>query len=451
MSKGIQILCRMQVIKIMNSNTRLMSRIAKTVLAFFFISFVQLPKENGIKFDSLSNWAEVLDKAKQENKFIFVDCYATWCSPCKEMERNVFSLQRVGERFNEHFISIRLQMDTFGADDENVKKWYSTASALRQQYHIVNLPCYLFFSPNGNIVHMDIGEMSAAEFEDLAEIATDPARQYYTLLATFKEGACDYSRLPYLTKLATKFGEDSLAVDIATSYVRGYLNNLGENDFLTKENLGFIALFPAAVGPEDKVFKEIYNNPKLADSLIRKGFSTMISDLMIRKQFVDPLVDLAVKSKITPGWNRISDLVTQAYSSIWADRAVTQAKVNWYRNEQNWPMYSKYLVKRTSQYLAGEPEPGFSTFITLNNAAWSIFLHSKNGADLEAAVGWIDIAIPMENPPSGVMMDTKANLLYKLGKRREAIECEKKAVFISKSDAGMVATLKKMKMGQKTW
>ena len=39
----------------------------------------------GIQFE-IGSWKEVLQKAKQENKLIFVDLYTTWCGPCKKME-----------------------------------------------------------------------------------------------------------------------------------------------------------------------------------------------------------------------------------------------------------------------------------------------------------------------------------------------------------------------------
>ena len=35
----------------------------------------------GIQFET-GSWKEVLQKAKQENKLIFVDLYTTWCGPC---------------------------------------------------------------------------------------------------------------------------------------------------------------------------------------------------------------------------------------------------------------------------------------------------------------------------------------------------------------------------------
>ena len=36
----------------------------------------------GIYFDELS-FEEALEKAKKSNKLLFVDCYTSWCGPCK--------------------------------------------------------------------------------------------------------------------------------------------------------------------------------------------------------------------------------------------------------------------------------------------------------------------------------------------------------------------------------
>ena len=44
----------------------------------------------GIVFAEGLSWETVLQKAKQENKYIFMDCYTTWCGPCKMLAKNVF-------------------------------------------------------------------------------------------------------------------------------------------------------------------------------------------------------------------------------------------------------------------------------------------------------------------------------------------------------------------------
>ena len=43
----------------------------------------------GIEFEK-GTFAEVLAKARKENKMVFMDCYTTWCGPCKKLEKAVF-------------------------------------------------------------------------------------------------------------------------------------------------------------------------------------------------------------------------------------------------------------------------------------------------------------------------------------------------------------------------
>ena len=60
----------------------------------------------GIKFEEGLSWEQVKQKAKTENKFIFVDCYATWCAPCKMMDKYVYQNDTVGEFVKDKFIYV---------------------------------------------------------------------------------------------------------------------------------------------------------------------------------------------------------------------------------------------------------------------------------------------------------------------------------------------------------
>ena len=56
--------------------------------AFFLLLLLPvfaMAQDKGMHFEHGLSWAEVQAKAKAENKYIFMDCFTTWCGPCKMM------------------------------------------------------------------------------------------------------------------------------------------------------------------------------------------------------------------------------------------------------------------------------------------------------------------------------------------------------------------------------
>ncbi len=98
----------------------------------------------GIKFEHPENWQSLLAKAKTEGKAIFIDCYTTWCAPCKKMDTEVYIDSAVGAFVNTHYISIKLQMDTTKDDSDWIQKWANTANDLKKSMGL--LPFQLTYS-----------------------------------------------------------------------------------------------------------------------------------------------------------------------------------------------------------------------------------------------------------------------------------------------------------------
>src|ERR1700743_1265558 len=70
----------------------------------------------GVLFVRGLSWTQVLARARTERKYIFVDCYTTWCGPCKEMDRIVYPDPKVGETYNGKFVCVKMQMDRSSSD-----------------------------------------------------------------------------------------------------------------------------------------------------------------------------------------------------------------------------------------------------------------------------------------------------------------------------------------------
>ncbi|TDE09976.1 thioredoxin family protein [Dyadobacter psychrotolerans] len=100
--------------------------------------------EKGIKFTS-GTWAQILKKAKAENKVIFFDAYTTWCGPCKLLQKNVFTRPDVAAVFNKDFINVKFDMES------------GEGPMLAEKYPLQGYPTLLFIDPDGKVVKELLG------------------------------------------------------------------------------------------------------------------------------------------------------------------------------------------------------------------------------------------------------------------------------------------------------
>jgi len=115
----------------------------------------------GIEFRDLS-FEEALRSAKQENKMLFIDCYTSWCFPCKFIAARIFPLDTVGTFFNEKFVSIKLDME----EPESL--------SLNSNYTVTAYPTFLIFSSEGALINKLVGtSRSAKEWLDRINEAID--------------------------------------------------------------------------------------------------------------------------------------------------------------------------------------------------------------------------------------------------------------------------------------
>jgi len=203
-----------------------------SILSFF--SSVMINAQ-GIKFQKMSGWKDVIAKAKVENKYIFVDCYATWCGPCKSMEREIFSLPVVGEYYNQNFISIKVQFDKTENDDSIARKWYEQADNFQSTYSINSFPTYLYFDSDGKAVHKEIGAHTANNFIQIAKDAQVPEKQYYSILKNYIPGKLDTGELKGLIHI---FRYDNK--ELAGKMVKDYFDRGSKKRWIREDHLKFL-------------------------------------------------------------------------------------------------------------------------------------------------------------------------------------------------------------------
>lgn len=388
--------------------------------------------QQGMKFEHGLSWKDIQAKAKSENKYIFMDAFTTWCGPCRYMAANIFPMEKVGNYFNNKFINVKVQLDTTKDDNDEVKSWYADGHNIMMKCNVRAFPTYLFFSPEGNLVHRAVGSSDADRFIAKAADAINPDKQYYVLLDQYKTGKKDPA---FLRKVAYSSLEAD-DMENASSLSKEYLAT--QKDLFTKENLEFLNRFTNS--SKDPGFAVIVKNAAKFDELHGSWAARRKISEIIKQEELYPVI--FNRDAPAPDWGKLSAAINNKYPA-YTKEVISGGKVMYYQMKSDWTNFQTAVLAHMKDYGDKVSEDG------LNNFAWTVFLNCKDMTCMKEALEWSRKSFKDNNNP--MFIDTYANILYKLGNKEEAIKWQEKALALSNNDKAIQETLDKMKKGEKTW
>jgi thioredoxin-related protein len=384
-----------------------------------------------ISFQTLENWQQVLAKAKAENKTIFIDAYATWCGPCKKMEADVYTNLKIANYVNQSFIPIKVQFDQTDSDRQEIKNWYDDAISLQKKFQIDAFPTFLFISPAGKLIYKGVGYQDTTNFMALVKNANDPHQSYQGKIALYESGQLTGRGLLMLALLAKKYQDDSLAIQIAKKYKSTVIDRSPPSNVLEPEMIGYFASFGNLLAADAPIAKFVYKEPKLADSMLnKKGFSKQVTEYFIARDILNP--SLLKDGKITPdtpNWGALERRVAKLYDPKTAKALIISYKVVWHMSKKDWDNYVKFAIEK--QDFDGIDTAGMGKAF-LNNFVYNVILkYSNNPVYLNKGLDYMKIALDNRRDDEA-SLDTYANVLYKLGRKNEALSIEARALALAK-------------------
>ncbi len=390
----------------------------------------------GMNFEKNTTWEKVVAKAKAENKLIFVDCYTTWCGPCKKLDAEVFPNPEVGEFFNKHFVNLKVQMDTTKNDSEYIRNWWAIGQEWHKTYGVWAYPSFLVFDSNGEIADRGVGFAPVPQFLEKGKALINRDNHYYPMKKKYEEGKLVGADLPKLAKRALDAYDRNFIGIIGPDYLSK------ESNLLTGDNIRYIIQMNPKMGT--KYFNVIKDNTAKVDEVMeRKGTA---ENFLFRTAQVNFISKLAPnKAGTEANWTAVADSLN-LYFPEFAEKYTIKAKITRANALRQWPEFSANVQTYFEKYI-NEVD-----FMQLNSYAWSIFENCEDENCINMALGWAKHAASKDDP---MILDTYANLLYKLGKNSDAITTQEKAIAILKEKgedpADQQITLEKMKKGEKTW
>jgi thioredoxin-related protein len=420
---------------------------------------------NGIRWAQDLSWQQVKEKAKKENKYIFVDCYATWCKPCKEMDQRVYTVDSVGNFLNAGFISVKLQMDQTKNDDAFIKSWYKTAREIASKYWISAYPSYVFFAPNGDVVSKETGYKDPGSFIQVARNAKNPSKQYFVLLKNYKKGKLDDAATRSLINTAKKLNDSVNYRELQSSYF-SRLHALPKEKLYTKENIEFVS---STLDRSKMILFDMFypDGTEVNRVMQSKWYARSIVDNLIWKEKVDPFLKTA-EGKPEPDWNILFKDIAKDYKRDYADRVVLYAKQTWYSQHGDFLNEARCFNDGVEKYGTDTTDLG-EDFKLIFKAERLFFLNVTDAKELQRAIIWLEGVVRRgQNLTSDYVnqwhtyMDTYANLLYKAGRTADALKWEELAITTLKEttqDPETVAiyakaygkVIEKIKAGKPTW
>lgn len=129
----------------------------KTLFACFVaiagacFSHLSAQGNEGVVFLEGKTFAEAVDLARESGKKVLLDCYTSWCGPCKMMTREIFPQKAAGDYFNREYVNIKIDMEK-GEGPE-----------LAKRFGVRAYPTFIIFDGEGKEIGRLVGGKKSAE------------------------------------------------------------------------------------------------------------------------------------------------------------------------------------------------------------------------------------------------------------------------------------------------
>lgn len=386
-----------------------MKHIPKFLLIVLIFSAINLHSQNKSINFAHGKWAEILEKSKKENKMIYLDCYTTWCGPCKWMAKNVFTNDTVADFYNLNFVNVEMDMEK----GEGIE--------IAQRYGIQAFPTMLYLNSKGEIMHRSCGSAPAQTFISTGKTALDPNEQLASLTKTFNNGAID-GKFAYKYISALENGCQNFDKELSS-----YFTGQNESDLSSRSNWDMI--FSFVNSPESREFTHLEKNKDMFSKL----YTTDSVNKKINGVYKSGL-EIAIRNKDKAAFDNFKNKVRNSGLHD-AEKTITNAEMNYLLVTHDWKNYAVTAISAAEKFYMDDE-------MALNSIAWNFYENVEDKEMLAKGAGLAKRSIELESMYAN--NDTYASLLYKLEKKEEAQKAAIKAIELAKKEGSDYAETTKL-------
>lgn len=319
--------------------------------------------QESIQFQELP-FKEIIAKAKKEKKLVFIDAYASWCGPCKMMEKNVFPQKSVKDYYNTNFINARFDMEKGEGRD------------IAAKYGVRSYPTYLFLNGDGELVSRNTGYMEESLFVAMAQDINSPGNNKNSLKDRFAKGEKDPTFLINIMKL-----NSDTDYEFAKKASERYFENKKNTEEFSKDEIGFLLFFLKST--EDSNYKTFSaRKTDIIKYLPEETYNEFDAQLKLSK-----IVEQSIDDKN----KRINDeyflkTAEPLVGKQLATAKLNQTKLSYYEQNANFLEYEKAALDYYKNSDSFNPDE-------LLRASWVFLDHIKTPSSLKKATEWAEKSV----------------------------------------------------------
>ncbi|MDR6464358.1 thioredoxin fold domain-containing protein [Chryseobacterium sediminis] len=324
---------------------------------------IAISAQEAIQFQELP-FKDIIAKAKKEKKLVFIDAYASWCGPCKMMEKNVFTQKSVSDYYNTNFINARFDMEKGEGRD------------IASKFGVRSYPTYLFLNGEGELVSRNTGYMEESMFVAMAQDINSPGNKKGSLKDRFASGEKDPEFLTNIMKLNANSD-----YDFAKKASERYFQNKKKTEELTKDEIGFLLYFVKS--SEDTNYTTFASRKaEIIKFLPEETYNEFDAQLKLGK-VVEQSIDDKNKKINDDYFLKTAEPLVGKEAAL---KKLNQTKLSYYEQNSNFPEYEKAALDYYKNSDSFDPNE-------LLRAAWIFADHVKTPSSLKKATEWAEKSV----------------------------------------------------------
>lgn len=434
-------------------------------LTFLLAGMVGEVNAQGIQFWK-GSFEEALQEAKKQNKLVFIDFYTVWCGPCKSLSNSVFPREDVGEYFNKMFICCKLDAEREGKE-------------MAKKYAVSSYPTMLFVNAAGEVIARVSGAIPAEDLIARGKSAVAGVNDPNNVANLKKRYDSGDRGEQFLKFYIEKMRANSLDPGTAFEEYLKAQKSLKEGSSKMMEFFMAYSDFFMLGGEAERIFQaNVKEYMDIATDQEEKKVSNIYSKMMRRTQ-AEALEnkDVAMYELFVDRWLKLPEKpYYQDYNDLRLDLMLLKGEMKTYQKEAVTYLDSivdsrpvdqihKEDEERYQDYCKKNPRAGYYQTIMKNSyknldAKLQVRAILKIGSqlvrngvkrkDFKHFPKWIEHG-KLLLPDEYEMVNFEANVLYRQGKKEDAVVLKRKALgMMNPSDRmypQMEKEVKKMEAG----